>query len=129
MGFAEDLKDLKTITKPQIFLAVVLLLVGLGIIMTVMESGKHPQTQNEWWFVWLLFGVGAAVVLILSVFVCASCGEGDRQGASLAKVCTVIALQIGSGLIAFVSGLAAIICLFIGVIRFVKWVCGTWHIS
>jgi hypothetical protein len=64
----------------------------------------------EWW-AWLLFGVGAGVVGFLSAFGIGAYSEGDKPN---------WVAVIGYGLIAFVSGLSAVICFFISVIRFLK---------
>ena len=64
-------------------------------------------SEFEWWM-WLLFSVGAGIVCIICALI------GSRRNNETAEATF--------GVLAFLAGLTAGVCLLVAVIRFVKWV-------
>ena len=65
------------------------------------------------WWVWLLFVLGAAVVLFIAAFIAASADDDNLP-----------ILSYPFGFLAIINALVVLGCLLIAVVRFVKWVWG-----
>lgn len=69
-------------------------------------------SDYEWWM-WLLFALGAAVVLGICGAIAVKLHDEDHSISAIVF-----------GLPAIVAGVAGVGCLLIAIIRFVKWVWG-----